>query len=95
MVTLKHLPHFRSWYLLLPAGLADGGGKHELPPKVVEVDGEEHMGNLKGLRGRMACYLVVSRSKVKLYHRPSFDMRGMCCGGCEGNLDLLHQLLLS
>jgi len=48
MVTLKHLPHFRSWYLLLPAGLADGGGKHELPPKVVEVDGEEHMGNLCG-----------------------------------------------
>lgn len=49
-MTLKHLPHpslpqFWSWYLL-PAGLADGGGKHELPPKVVEVDGEVHMGDL-------------------------------------------------
>lgn len=35
---------FWSWYLL-PADLADGGGKHELPPKVAKVDGDVLMGD--------------------------------------------------
>lgn len=39
----KAPPPFWSWYLL-PAGLADGGGKHELPPKFAKVDGEVHIG---------------------------------------------------
>lgn len=45
-------------------------------------------------------YVVASRSKVKLgwnwKYYTKVDLHGMCgCDGCEGNLVLLHQLLLS